>query len=548
MRTESLLIACTLVAPAWADTLPIREVTVFKDGHVMVLREGRAPVDDAGHVILEELPQPIMGAFWPYSADEAAVLKAVKTGVRDVEETREAVNLHQLIQANIGALVELKVSQLGDVKGVIKEVLGAGTVVIIENEQGSHAFSMANIYDIKTPDGALRTHVDAMTQQPYLEMDLDWPGAPSAAAEVGVMYVQKGLRWIPSYRITLDGEGRAVVELQATLVNELADLEGVTANLVIGVPQFTFKETLDPMALQQAVAPLGQYFEVDSRSANAFSNAILTQARMGEHRAGGDMHAPSSPGPELTGGEHAEDLYVFTVSGISLDEGERMVVPVTSFELAYEDVYKLDVPIEPLAPFWSRYNAQQQREIAQLLERPNVRHAVRLENTSDVPITTAPAMIMLNERVLAQGMTTFAAAGASVDLEITDAVDIVLDSEESEVAREMNAMTFASSTYHRIDMAGGLKLTSHRGEPVRIEVSRFVLGNLDEVSEGVSHAGVSVFSNRAFMDPAHGAWWRWHEWPWWWMRVNGPQRLAWTVTLEPGESDSIEWRWHYYWR
>ena len=39
-----------------------------------------------------------------------------------------------------------------------------------------------------------------------------------------MMYVQKGLRWIPGYRSTLDGKGKAAIKLQATLVNELTDL------------------------------------------------------------------------------------------------------------------------------------------------------------------------------------------------------------------------------------------------------------------------------------------------------------------------------------
>lgn len=551
MRIESAVIAFTLVAPTWADTLPIREVTAFKDGHVMVLREGTAPVDNDGRVILDELPQPIMGAFWPYSADAGATLKAVTSGVRDITEQVETANLPQIIEANIGQDVELRVTQVGTVRGVIKDVLGpAGqNVAVVETDEGTRVFHIGNIFDIRVPEGGVRTSMDIAFEQPYLEMDLDWDAAPSSAADVGVMYVQKGLRWIPGYRITLDGDGRAKVELQATLVNELADLMDVTANLVVGVPQFTFKDTLDPMALQHAVAPLGQYFQSNSRSANALSNAILTQSRMGERRV--PVQAPpsgSAQGPEFTGGEHAEDLFVFTISGVSLAMGQRMVVPVTSFELRYEDVYKLDVPIEPLAPFWSRFNAKQRREIAQLMERPNVRHAVRLENTSHVPITTAPALLMLGDRVLAQSMTTYAATGAHVDLEITDAVDILVESEEAEVERSINAMAFGSDKYHLNRMIGGLTLTSHRREPVRIEVSRFVLGNLDEVSEGVTHTAMSIFSSRAFMSTPRGGWWHWHEWPWWWMRVNGPQRLEWNVTLEPGEPESIEWSWHYYWR
>jgi hypothetical protein len=443
---------------------------------------------------------------------------------------------------------------IGDLTGVATSLIGPAEqrLLTIVNPAGMQIVPLANVYQIVLLDEQeVASTVERDEERPYLKLDIEWDEAPSAGADVGFMYLQKGLRWIPSYRITLDGAGRATVELQATLINELGDLEDVTTNLVVGVPTFAFADTLDPMAIQRRIAPLGQYFEVDSRSAGAFSNAIMAQARMGESRAerqdAGFDAGPS--GPELTGGERAEDLYVFTISGVTLAKGERMVVPVTSFELAYEDVFKLDMPIEPPSFLWQNFNTNQQRDIARLLERANVRHAVRLVNTSDVPITTAPAMIMRGERVISQGMITYAAPGAKVDLELTDAVDIVVDSAERETDRQMNSTTFSGDKFHLVSMEGELSLTSHRDRKVRVEVTRFILGTLDDVTEGVEHEGVSIFSSKAFAQaPENAAWWSWYNWPWWWMRVNGPQQLFWTAEIEPGETAAIDWTWHYYWR
>src|SRR5207247_6208597 len=111
---------------------------------------------------------------------------------------------------------------------------------------------------------------------------LDWGNAArEKTARVGMMYVQKGIRWIPGYKVELDGKGHATLRLQATLVNELMDLEDVTAHLVIGVPSFAFKETPDPIALQRSFAQLSRYFQQESQTAYAFGNAILSQnARM----------------------------------------------------------------------------------------------------------------------------------------------------------------------------------------------------------------------------------------------------------------------------
>ncbi|MHC4559728.1 MAG: hypothetical protein ACYS80_20745, partial [Planctomycetota bacterium] len=52
--------------------MPVREVTVFKDGHAFVLHEGKMPTNTDGNVMLDYLPRPIIGTFWAYSADVKA--------------------------------------------------------------------------------------------------------------------------------------------------------------------------------------------------------------------------------------------------------------------------------------------------------------------------------------------------------------------------------------------------------------------------------------------------------------------------------------------
>src|SRR5262249_6684252 len=150
------------------------------------------------------------------------------------------------------------------------------------------------------------------------------------------------IRWIPGYRIELDGKGKAVVKLQATILNELTDLNDATVNLVVGVPSFYFKETADPIALSQAVAQLSPYFQTDASTQYALSNAMMTQvARGGEVRhgkgggpgGGGGAAAPADLGPELGGGSQSEDLFVFTVKNVTLAKGQRMVLPVAQFTL-----------------------------------------------------------------------------------------------------------------------------------------------------------------------------------------------------------------------
>src|SRR3569833_2215887 len=62
--------------------LPVRESSAFKDGHAFVLHEGLMPTDASGDVSMDYLPNPVIGTFWPYSADPAVKLTSVVASQR----------------------------------------------------------------------------------------------------------------------------------------------------------------------------------------------------------------------------------------------------------------------------------------------------------------------------------------------------------------------------------------------------------------------------------------------------------------------------------
>jgi hypothetical protein len=74
------------------------------------------------------------------------------------------------------------------------------------------------------------------------------PAVSRAAPRSDTCISRRACAGSPTTRGPSHGQGQATISLQATLVNELADLQGVTVHLVVGVPTFMFKETVDPMA------------------------------------------------------------------------------------------------------------------------------------------------------------------------------------------------------------------------------------------------------------------------------------------------------------
>ncbi|MEM7201372.1 MAG: hypothetical protein AAF628_13970 [Planctomycetota bacterium] len=569
MRVDAVVVvvlslSCALAAQAPSGVperpaLPVREVTVFKDGHAFAVRRGRLPTDADGSAALDDLPRPVLGTFWPYSADARARLRAVSVGRTKITRSRPALGLRELLEANPAAQVivtEVDRTYSAEIVGLPSrpgdgvELRTQGDVVLLRTADGVRVVPLNRIVDVTFKDELAHVlPVEEVGER--LRLHFDWRGAaPAAEVDVGLMYLQKGLRWIPSYRVRLDGDGKAKLELQATLINELADLVDARVNLVIGVPTFAFADTLDPVALQEAAAALSPYFDSAAQTAHALSNAIMTQtARMTEVRR---RPASATPSASAAAGEalsqRAEDLFVYHVEGVTLRRGERMVLPVAELEMSYRDVHRLEVPIAPPVELWQHVNDSRAADVAALLHGPKVVHAIRLQNDSAVPLTTAPALLMLGDQILSQAMMTYTAVGGAVDLDVTTAVDVQVRKVDEEKSREPNAIRWRGKDYLRIDLAGRLELTSYADEAIELEVVRHVLGNVDGAPDGdaVRRHALEAFDRSTV--GGRPEWWSWYRWPWWWHHFNGLSTVTWRTRLEPGATATFTCAWHYFWR
>jgi hypothetical protein len=568
--------------------LPIKELTIFKDGHALVLHAGKLPTNEAGNVVLDYLPSPVLGTFWAASGDAKVKLAAVTSGQQRVQVERTALVLRELLEANVGAVVSIKeIAESASVAGA--EYSGTIAGVPTRSAEELEATSPPNS-DVKLPQKGnllvLKTGVDAVggsgtrvvdiariqnvtfrgeykktaaseELRNLMTLKLNWPdNKPARQADVNIMYIQKGIRWIPNYKFTLDGKGEAAVQLQATVINELYDLDDVAANLVIGVPSIAFADVQDPIGLQKAVAQLSAAFQQSSQTAYSFSNAIMSQSaapmgRFSETRAVNPGTA-ADLGPEVGTGGKNEDQFIFPVKHITLKKGERMVVPITEFKLSYKDVFTLDLPFAPPPEVWRGFQNQQQAEIAKLFSAPKFMHVLRMANKTEYPITTAPALVFREGKVLGQVMTKYTPIGGELELTLTTAVDITVKKTDREVDRKPRAEVWEGNEFTRINLEGSIAIANRRGTPVEIEVTRNILGKADKADNDGKVEMLNLFEDRGAMPNGYGDsypyWWGWYSWPNWWSRFNGIGQIGWKATLEPGKALELKYEWHYYWR
>lgn len=557
--------------------IPVREVSVFKDGHAFVVHRGRAACDAQGKVVLRHLPAPVLGTFWAGALGDGVGVAAVTASQDRVKVERTALVLKELIETNAGAevlvtetppanrdpapyeakILPAPVQTAEELESLAPPGDGpklpvTSELVFLETDSGTRVIPLSRIQDITFRDKPL-TKLGRDEFRNALTLSMVHRGAGVAPeplaggeADIGLMYVQRGLRWIPSYRVEIDGKGEARVWLQATLVNDLVDLDDVTCNLVVGVPTFALKDSADPIGLEQAAARLAQAVDLrnDNRFGNYLSNSMMSQVAGG---VGGAVAPAAAADGGEGAGERTEDLHVFRLEHVTLAKGARMVVPVSVGVLPYREFFKLDVPFVPPAEVLQQLDPRQGAEFARLMAAPKAVHTIRLSNTGKAPLTTAPALVMRDGRVLAQGMITYTSPGAEVDLAVTTAVDIRVTKEERETRRVPNAQNWNGEQLAKLELTGGLTLTNLRGQPVDIEVVRHVFGNVASADHDGVIEQVNVLEDLSLLGQAAGSggppWSGRFSWPVWWRQYNGAARIRWQVRLDPGAETTLGYTW-----
>ncbi len=99
-------VAAALAAGAWAAEAPeftpkVTDVTVFKDGHALVMARGSVELKE-GWCRTREVPAPVLGTFWAFAGDADARVDFVKAGFVEASESLPCLSLEQMIQANKG--------------------------------------------------------------------------------------------------------------------------------------------------------------------------------------------------------------------------------------------------------------------------------------------------------------------------------------------------------------------------------------------------------------------------------------------------------------
>lgn len=503
----------------------IKRVAIFKNGYVFTYREGQTATTN-GWAYTADAPTGVIGAVWGYAKTPNARVAQMLASAAEKKETARVTNLAEVLQANQGARITVKTKN--EKVGVVQ-----GTYEILSAEDGSPTLA------VKTDTGtlflpfALVETIEIAGQPKYEKTITKYENrlaikvdgiSDGQTIDLGIAALERGVRWIPAYRIEVKGEpvSEARIELEAMMINDLADLKDTEVNFVVGVPNFMFQDTLSPLSLNKTFAGVSSYFDNGTRGErrNAYSNAIMTQQVAAREEPSGavyDQVTAAISGDDQTASFSADQLYLYQTKQISLKKGERASLRLFSMNIPCREIFEWTLNDDDQTH--TRYMSSTSYASAQSLATINLTEkiwfALRLKNTTGMPWTTAPALSFRDWKPLGQDMMTFTPIGTENILRVTPATEVLGTHTIEEKGRVRQEMEYQGTTYafDLVTVEGTIKLRNIKKQPVELMIQRNMVG------EAISATDAGAITKGALNLQA----------------VNPNSTVKWNLTLQPGE-------------
>lgn len=524
-------------APPIATFKPsVKRVAVFKNGYVFTYREGVAAPSN-GWVYTTEVPTGVLGTVWGYTTNSQARVTQLLASEADKRDSARVANLEELLFVNEGTRIRVK-SQYSDkvLEGTYvvlhprrtfavgrsdAPLMATGAEVIpngqsdiaVTTETGVAVIRTSNIAHLEFV-GQPRWEKLAGGKENRLGFKLDG-ATPGQSIGVGLAALERGIRWIPAYRIEPVGEPvtEARMELEAMVINDLADLADAEIYFVVGVPHFLYQDLLSPLSLNQTFAGVSSYFNVSS---SQFSNAIMTQSRAGElrqsggAREGGDPYS-SVPGDASLPAMSADELYLYRSDQVALKKGERASLRLFAVTVPCREVFNWEIPEGVTS------DEYESRSLANL--SGGFWRSLKLTNRTGMPWTTAPAIAFRDWKPLGQDILAFTPVNTETLVRVTPATEVVGTHKLTEKGRVPQAMKTGrvdnETVYDLLTIEGTVKLRNVKKHPVDVIVTRRVLGTVRSASDAgaISRDGGAQ------------------------QAVNPNSTVRWELSLPPGERE-----------
>jgi hypothetical protein len=510
-------------------------VALFKNGFGFFISRAELPADRAESSFL--LPAvPVHGTFWLAYPPDLRLVSVVAERAQAEGERLEAITIPEILKANVGRQVRITLDEQ-QISGRITHftedrrrprIMPFGPDVpeaaerpqiwppyetglaLIDVDGATLSLDPREIRHVTFPDGDPQRHFARTRDAVAIHVQT---AAPTRQQGLTVSFLARGIAWAPSYLVDLGGQGQARLSAKALIVNEMYDLENVSVQLVTGFPRLQFAEVRSPIGMTETLAQFlaalaGPRPEAWQLRQRAF--AMAEAAPMAYDTAVADI-APAYGAAEA--GVTAEDLFLYPAGRITLRPDRVAYIPLFTEVIPYEDLYKWEIPdyVDEAGRFLVRTAQPDDRR------RQEVWHSIRLENTTRVPWTPAPATVARGNMIVGQAELPYTPSGDEATLRISRAADITAEQQEFEVERRRGVRQLYEMYYDLVTVRGELTVTNFKDRAVSLEIVKTLSGEV-----------VSTDPPTEIERLAAGA-----------RRLDGVRRLTWTIDIDPGQTREV---------
>lgn len=494
----------------------IKSVSVFKNGYGFYMRQGEVNLNK-GWCLSQTIPPASFGTLAIFSQNQNHLVDIVGASDRQIFQFdgKDQPDTLQARKDKLNANMNLQV-QL-DYKEGERVLSAAGKLTsisekfaILKNYQGNNI--AVPVKDLKTMSilgMPLRIHVNSAKEKTPTPKKTD----------LAMVYLQKGITWVPEYTLRVIDEDTAELTLRGTLINNAEDLINCDVNFVVGVPNFAHKNMRAPIATGRLIRHIGagvlngRNKQIVANQA-AFTNAISQNATLNSlglnnvEKKKYNYKLPQKGTREITyvnNNAASSDFTSYTKKGLTLRTGEKAIVTLFKIRIKYTDVYEWNVP-------------------------GKIIHKLKLQNNTKTGWTTGPCLGISGNQPLSEDVLKYTPAGADGELTVTTAINFRKTITETVADRKLKAYTRKtdsnkySYSLDLVTLKGKIKLQNFGKKPIHIKITKSVTGKLT-----VANEDGSIYQDTENLQL---------------LRQRGS--VSWTVTIKPGESKTLEYTYERY--
>jgi hypothetical protein len=534
-------------AAATQADVELKQVALFKNGLGFFISQVTCPNKKDSFSFVPAVAAS-HGTFW-VSYPPKVKLESLTAKKIELDEPVEAISIEELLRANVGKEVQINFDDKGEttIHGVLSSFaenrsepqpnpyeVGSmdysnisryyiqppvrANLIIVKTNEGNVAVDSQQVKRVRFADSKVEKTFINKRKSMQLDVKLE---APAGGKKLTVSYLAKGITWAPSYIVDITEPNKALMSAKAEVINEACDLNGVMVQLVTGFPNLQFADIVSPLAMKENLA---QFLQSLSRGqsergpVSVMSNVMVQSVdyMRGEERAG---LMPAYGAAEA--GKVAEDLFMYPVKNVQLKKGQVVYFPLFTESVSYKHIYQWKIP--DYVTEEESYSYRPQREQERELEE-KIWHCLKMENTTKVPWTTAPAEIVKENLILGQDTLNYTPVKGESTLKITQAVSVKAEQVELETDRKRDATQLYGYHYDLITVEGKLSVTNFQEKAITLEITKTLSG---EVKSSEPQAKIET--------QARGL-----------SRMNAVRKLTWTIELEPGQQKQLGYIYEVY--